>query len=198
MWGVIISKYWSSHWDYRSNWPPSPAHPPAPRIIFSTFQLFYQNSLQPCPVLPVRDRTVKWKQWMVSAMVCRVGVMLRGVRVSGSAFISSMKILVIVFVLSHSCPARPHHGNREIQICPNNVYRLDNMLSWLPSLILCHGESVSQDITEDYLSTCRSPPPRCPSVFIFPSLSPSLPVTDSRAVSQKILMTWPELSQLPQ
>ena len=35
---------------------------------------------------------------------CRVGVMLRGVRVSGSAFISSMKILVIVFVLSHSSP----------------------------------------------------------------------------------------------
>ena len=93
-----------------------------------------------------------------------------------------------------------HNMEIEIQICPNNVYRLDNMLSWLPSLILCHGESVSQDITEDYLSTCRYPPPRCPSVFIFPSLFLflSLPVTDSRAVSQKILMTWPELSQLPQ
>ena len=56
-------------------------------------------------------------------------------------------------------------------------------------LILCHGESVSEDITEDYLSTCRYQQPRCPpvssSVFLFPSIS----VTERKAVSQKILMT---------
>ena len=129
---MIISKYWSSHRDYRSNWPPSPAeqhtllHPGLFSLHFNYFLRIVSSPVLSCPPSPPALRQDCKVETMNGVCVCHgMPCWCYGQRceVSGSAFISSMKILVIVFVLPHSSPsqattwqARLAGGNRNINL----------------------------------------------------------------------------------
>ena len=197
VWGVIISKYWSSHQDYHSNWPPSPAHPPVPGLfsLHSNYFLRIVQSSQSSvhPVLPETGLEPGNNEWCGMPCWCYVE-RCEGVRFS---------VHLINEDTCHCvCPltflALPGHNMEiEIQICPNNVYRLDNMLAagyhpW---------SSVTESLLVRILLKIISPPadihhPGVPQSLYFPlsfSLSLSLWQTAEQCPRK---FWWPDPSSL--